>query len=128
MFARIVVILAALLPALARELLPWMSALAAASLGISFFLWRREPPVDHHSVAAGANPFELGSAIRFGLVFGAISLGAHAAQLYFGKAGLYLASALAGSRTWTRSRSPWPSSRGRRRGPRTAASASSRRA
>jgi uncharacterized membrane protein (DUF4010 family) len=96
MFARIVVIVAVLLPSLARALLPWMSALALASLGIAFLLWRRETPVDSHSVGAGANPFELGSAIRFGLLFGAISLGAHAAQLWFGKTGLYLAAALAG--------------------------------
>ena len=96
MFARIVVIVAVLLPALARALLPWMGALAVASLAIALFLWRRETPVERQSVGAGANPFELGSAIRFGLLFGAISLGAHAAQLWFGKTGLYLASALAG--------------------------------
>ncbi len=96
MFARIVVIVAVLVPALAGVLLAWMGVLGLASLGIAFYLWRREASEKQHQVAAGSNPFELGSAIRFGLVFGAISLGAHAAQIYFGKAGLYLASALAG--------------------------------
>jgi uncharacterized membrane protein (DUF4010 family) len=96
MFARIVVIVAVLVPALARAILPWMTALGVASLGIALFLWRREARAEQHSVASGANPFELGSAIRFGLLFGVIALGAHAAQLYFGKTGLYVASALAG--------------------------------
>ena len=96
MFARIVVIVAVLVPALALLLLAWMGVLGLASLGIAFYLWRHEASEKQHQVASGSNPFELGSAIRFGLAFGVISLGAHAAQIYFGKAGLYLASALAG--------------------------------
>jgi uncharacterized membrane protein (DUF4010 family) len=47
-------------------------------------------------VSAGANPFELGEAIRFGLLFGVVTFAAKAAQVYLGDAGLYLAGAVAG--------------------------------
>ena len=47
-------------------------------------------------MSAGANPFELGEAIRFGLLFGVITFVAKAAQVYLGDAGLYLAGAIAG--------------------------------
>ena len=47
-------------------------------------------------MSAGENPFELGEAIRFGLLFGVITFAAKAAQVYLGDAGLYLAGAIAG--------------------------------
>ena len=43
------------------------------------------------------NPFELGNAIRFGIVFAIILLVTKAAKQYFGDSGLYVASLLAGS-------------------------------
>lgn len=43
------------------------------------------------------NPFELGNAIRFGLVFAVILLVTKAARQYFGDSGLYIASLLAGT-------------------------------
>lgn len=43
------------------------------------------------------NPFELGSAIRFGLVFAVILLVTRAANQYFGDEGLYIASLVAGT-------------------------------
>lgn len=43
------------------------------------------------------NPFELASAIKFGLVFGAVLLATKAAKTYLGDRGLYLASGLAGT-------------------------------
>jgi uncharacterized membrane protein (DUF4010 family) len=59
-------------------------------------LWRRQRSADTASVSAGENPFELGAAIRFGLLFGVITFAAKAAQVYLGDAGLYLAAAVAG--------------------------------
>ena len=44
----------------------------------------------------GNNPFELHEAIKFGLFFGVVVVLARVAQVYFGNAGLYLASAIAG--------------------------------
>ena len=45
---------------------------------------------------SGSNPFELGEAVKFGLLFGLVTVIAKAAQVYFGSAGLYLAGAIAG--------------------------------
>ncbi|MCA9945674.1 MAG: DUF4010 domain-containing protein, partial [Anaerolineales bacterium] len=45
---------------------------------------------------AVSNPFELGPAITFGLLYGVILLVARAAQLYFGDTGVYLSSILSG--------------------------------
>ena len=44
-----------------------------------------------------SNPFELGTAIRFGIVFAIILLATKAAQHYLGDQGLYLASAIGGT-------------------------------
>lgn len=45
---------------------------------------------------AVSNPFELGPAITFGLLYGVILLAARAAQFYFGDTGVYLSSILSG--------------------------------
>jgi len=73
-----------------------MAAFGLPSLAICALLWRNQPPANRASVSAGENPFELGAAIRFGLLFGVITFAAKAAQIYFGEAGLYLAAAIAG--------------------------------
>ena len=44
-----------------------------------------------------SNPFELGVAIRFGLIFACVLLASKAAQIYAGPAGMYAAAALAGT-------------------------------
>jgi uncharacterized membrane protein (DUF4010 family) len=59
-------------------------------------LRRRQRSAERASVSAGANPFELAQAIRFGLLFGVVTFVAKAAQVYLGEGGLYLAGALAG--------------------------------
>ena len=47
-------------------------------------------------MTAGANPFELSEAIKFGLLFGIVTVVAKAAEAYLGATGLYLAGAVAG--------------------------------
>jgi uncharacterized membrane protein (DUF4010 family) len=98
MFFRVVVLVAVLAPGLARRLALQMGALGLLSLAIVLVLRRRLRDVagERASVSAGANPFELGEAIRFGLLFAVVTFAAKAAQLYLGDAGLYLAGALAG--------------------------------
>ena len=73
-----------------------MAAFGVPSLAICWLLWRRQRSAETASVSAGANPFELGEAIRFGLLFGVVTFVAKAAQVYLGDAGLYLAGAIAG--------------------------------
>ena len=96
MFFRVVLLVAVIAPVLARHLALGMAALGVLSLAIVLVLRRRQRPVARATVSAGTNPFELGEAIRFGLLFGVITFVAKAAQVYLGEGGLYLAGALAG--------------------------------
>jgi uncharacterized membrane protein (DUF4010 family) len=96
MFFRVVVLVAAVEGGLAVRIGIAMAAFGIPSLAICWLLWRRQQSAERASVSAGENPFELGEAIRFGLLFGAITFVAKAAQVYLGDAGLYLAGAIAG--------------------------------
>ena len=82
---------------LAVSLAPALGAMAAAGLLVSLVLRRRSKGRETGVVAAGANPFELGEAIKFGLLFGVVTVAAKAAEVYLGTAGLYLAGAVAGA-------------------------------
>ncbi|HEX5688892.1 MAG TPA: MgtC/SapB family protein [Roseiflexaceae bacterium] len=96
MFVRVVVIVALVNWDLARSLALTLGWVASASVMASLILWRRSRSSQTGVVAAGANPFELSEAIKFGLLFGVVTIAAKAAQVYLGAAGLYLAGALAG--------------------------------
>jgi uncharacterized membrane protein (DUF4010 family) len=96
MFFRVLVEVGVVSRLLAARLAPGLSILGAASLAICFALWRRQRDAAKASVGSVANPFELGHAVRFGLLFGAVTFATHAAQLYAGEAGVYATAALAG--------------------------------
>jgi len=96
MFFRVIVLVALIAPGLARTLAPGIAVLGALSLGAVLWLRRRQRSRARATVSAGSNPFELGQAIRFGVLFGLVLFVARAAQLGFGDEGLYLAGALAG--------------------------------
>lgn len=97
MFIRIPVMVAIISRPTAAKLAVVMGGLALASLAACAYLWRRrDRTAGTASVAAGENPFELGQAIQFGLLFGVVIFVAKAAQVYLGDAGLYAAGALAG--------------------------------
>jgi uncharacterized membrane protein (DUF4010 family) len=96
MFFRVVLLVAAVDRDLAPGIGIAMAAFGVPSLAICWLLWRRQRPAETASVSPGQNPFELGEAIRFGLLFGVITFAARAAQVYLGDAGLYLAGAIAG--------------------------------
>lgn len=96
MFIRVVVMVALVSRGLSAILAVALAMMAAVGLLAAFVLWRRNRSRKTGAIAAGANPFELGEAIRFGLLFGAVTVAANAAQAYFGEAGLYLAGAIAG--------------------------------
>jgi uncharacterized membrane protein (DUF4010 family) len=95
MFVRVVVLTGVIQRELGARLALAMALLGGLSLAICLVL-RRRASVEKGSVGAGANPFELGQAIKFGLVFGAVTLAAKAAQVYLGTAGVYLAAAVSG--------------------------------
>jgi uncharacterized membrane protein (DUF4010 family) len=97
MFVRVMVLVAVISRPLAARLALVIGGLALVNLLICLVLWRRSRSGDASAeVAAGENPFELGQAVQFGLLFGVVTLAAKAAQVYLGDAGWYLAGAVAG--------------------------------
>jgi uncharacterized membrane protein (DUF4010 family) len=96
MFLRVVLMVALVNSALAASLALALGCMAAAGLVISLVLWRRSKTHEKGVVTAGANPFELSEAIKFGLLFGIVTVVAKAAEAYLGATGLYLAGAVAG--------------------------------
>jgi uncharacterized membrane protein (DUF4010 family) len=96
MFFRVVVMTGLVSGPLGLRLAMAMGALCLVSLGACSWLWRRRPARERGEVSAGQNPFELGEAIKFGLLFGVVVFVAKAAEVYLGEAGLYLAAGVAG--------------------------------
>ncbi len=96
MFFRVLVAVAVVNVALVQRLGVGIGLMAVISLGVCAFLWWRSRTQTKGVVKSGPNPFELGEAIKFGLMFGLITFVAKAAQEFLGDAGLYLAGALAG--------------------------------
>lgn len=95
MFGRVVVEVAVLNRALLSMLwLPMAAGMAAGLVfcGIYYFVQR----TDEGSDVRLSNPFELGTAIKFGILYAVILIMAKAAQYYFQDAGVYVASAIAG--------------------------------
>lgn len=76
----------------------WLPMLSAALITAlyAFALYRRERGRSGDSVLM-SNPFELGTAIRFGLLYAVILVVARAAQMYFGATGVYLAAIVSGT-------------------------------
>ena len=95
MFSRVVVEVAALNVALLNVLWLPMTASALAGLAYCVFLYLSQR-TDRQEDIQVSNPFELGPAIKFGLLYALILLASRAAQLYLGNAGLYLSSILSG--------------------------------
>jgi uncharacterized membrane protein (DUF4010 family) len=96
MFVRVVVMVGLINRPLAASLAVVLGCMAVAGLVISFLLWRRGKERHTGVVETKANPFELNEAIKFGLLFGIVTIAAKAAQVYLGEKGLYLAGAVAG--------------------------------
>jgi uncharacterized membrane protein (DUF4010 family) len=96
MFVRVVVMTGIISRPLAVSLGIPLGLMTLAGLAVCLVLFRRSRSRATGTVTTGANPFELGEAIKFGLLFGVVTVVAKAAQTYLGEAGLYLAGALAG--------------------------------
>ena len=95
MLLRIGVLVALVHPALLSRLaIPLATAAVGAVVG-GLLVYRPGHTSGDHVVAL-KNPFELGSAIQFGLVFGVILLVTKAAKVYLGDGGLFAAAGLAG--------------------------------
>ena len=95
MFPRVLVEVAALNASLLdRVLLPMI---AAASVGAAYagYLYLSQR-ADVQEDLAFSNPFELGPALRFGLIYAAVLFVSRAAQVYLGDTGVYISSVVGG--------------------------------
>ncbi len=95
MFVRVVVEVAALNAALLGEMWLPMAAAGVVGLAACVVLYLSQRSMGASDVEF-SNPFELGTAIKFGLFYALVLAAAKAAQFYFQDAGLYAASVLAG--------------------------------
>lgn len=95
MFSRILVEVAALNASLLRVL--WVPLVAAGAVGLAYcaYLYFAHR-TDKEGDVVLSNPFELGPAVKFGLIYAAILLFARAAQTYLGVTGVYLSSLVSG--------------------------------
>lgn len=98
MFARMLVIISLLEPGLLLSVLAPLGAMTLAGYGTVLFLY--ETSRKSSSTATEIphrNPFELRSALTFGLLYAAVLFFGKAAQTFLGEAGLYGSSILAGT-------------------------------
>ncbi|MDX1740144.1 MAG: MgtC/SapB family protein [Rhodothermales bacterium] len=96
MFIRVLVLVAALNLLLLR--IVWIPVVAAFTVTIGYcaYLYRKQSLEKQEEEDRFKNPFELGPALTFGLLFAVVLLIAKAATMYLGDAGVYLSSVVAG--------------------------------
>ncbi len=95
MYPRILVEIAVVNQSLLAHIWPMIAILMASGIVASLLLLFGKR-TDSMTNVALSNPFELMSAIKFGLVFALIIFVSRAAQQYLGDSGVYLAAGLAG--------------------------------
>jgi uncharacterized membrane protein (DUF4010 family) len=73
-----------------------MAAMGGVGLLYALYLYFSESAIDDEEDLQISNPFELGPAIKFGLIYALVILVTKTAELYIGVKGIYLTSFLAG--------------------------------
>ncbi len=94
MFGRVLVVVSAVNAALLPRIALPMAAAGAAGVVYCLVLFRAARRGEAGALEVEA-PFELGPAVRFGLLYAAILVVARAAHLYLGNLGVYLSSVVA---------------------------------
>lgn len=96
MFPRVLIEVAALNPPLLRILWIPMAAAGIAGLAYCAYLYGTREPARETAAQEFRNPFRLGPAFTFGLLYAVILLAAHTARMYLGDTGVYLSSIASG--------------------------------
>jgi uncharacterized membrane protein (DUF4010 family) len=96
MIPRVFVVLAVVQPALLPALVLPATAMALVTAAACVWLLRRRGHAPHARGPHLRNPFALGAAVQFGLIFTAVSFVAKVAEITYGGAGLYVTAALSG--------------------------------
>ncbi len=96
MFARVLVEVGVVYQPLLKMV--WLPITAAGLVGLIYcaYLFFSQRTAEKADVKF-SNPFDLASAIKFGLLYGLVLLISRAAQMYLGDTGLYLSSILSGA-------------------------------
>ena len=95
MFVRIIVEVAVVNRKLLPLVWPAMAAMGGAGLLYAIYLYYSQSALDEEEMQI-SNPFELGPAIKFGLIYALVLLVTKAADYYIGERGIFLTSFLAG--------------------------------
>lgn len=97
MFARVLVVVGAVDRPLLASLLWPLGTMTVVGGAIAVVVYLRDRDLDRRGEPVKLrNPFELGKALQFGLLYGVVLLVAKAAQHYLGSRGVYVSSVLAG--------------------------------
>ncbi len=94
-YLRVLVEVATLNSRLFQTLWPPMIAAAAAGLAYGGYLYLSQPTQEKGEVPF-SNPFEIGTALKFGLLYAGVLLLSKAADVYAGDTGIYLSSFISG--------------------------------
>ena len=95
MFVRIVIEVAVVNHLLLPLIWPAMAAMGGAGLIYAVYLYYSQSAMDEEEMVI-TNPFELGPAVKFGLIFALVLLITKSAEYYIGERGIFLTSFLAG--------------------------------
>lgn len=96
LFARVVVIVAAVNPRLSADVAMLLAPGAAVSALGGLILWPYRQKSELPETIAVRNPFEFWTAFRFGLLLTGVLLAGRALQNWYGAGGLYATAAIAG--------------------------------
>jgi len=96
MFARVIVEVAIISPSLLVSVWTPVLGISAASLVYCGYLYRMQATDEQDEPQTVSNPFRLVPAITFGVLYAIILVASNGAQTYFGDAGVYLSSVVAG--------------------------------
>jgi uncharacterized membrane protein (DUF4010 family) len=95
MFFRMIVEVAVVNTRLLPYIWPVMSVMGGVGLIYALYLYFTQTAIDEEDLSL-SNPFELGPAIKFGLIYALVLLISKAAQVYIGDRGLFFTSFIAG--------------------------------
>ncbi len=95
MFIRVIVEVAVVNNLLLSSVWPALVAMGLTGLIYAGYLYFSQTAIDEEELEL-SNPFELGTAIKFGLIYALVLLGTKAAELYIGEKAIYLTSIIAG--------------------------------
>ena len=95
MFLRMIIEVAVVNSRLLPYIWPVLSVMGGVGLIYALYLYFSETVIDEEDLTL-SNPFELGLAIKFGLIYAFVLLISKAAQVYIGDRGLFLTSFIAG--------------------------------